>query len=175
MQRLITLYIYTSRCGCPQQFRGTFLSCGDCAPCQDRHAELTTLVSLCISICIYICIHNTYIYMYKFFYFDFKQILVLIPTIFLRHKISNSWKIIQLTNFWKINKIPMFLLYVYSRPSHKLTEWTVFQKIYDPPRVCVKLLGKSFPIKKRAMKLSYSSSDFSYLSIQFRLHLRQWS
>ena len=131
MQQLPALYMYTSRCGCPQQFRGTFLSCGDCAPCQDRHAELTTLVSLCISICIYIRIRNTYTYMYKFFYFDYKQILILIPTIFLRHEFSNSWKIIQLTNFWKINKIPMSWFLRILRPSHKLTDsWKISTKLF---------------------------------------------
>ena len=33
------IYTYTNRCGCPYTFRGTFLSYGDCAPCQDRHAD----------------------------------------------------------------------------------------------------------------------------------------
>lgn len=37
--KLPFIYMYTSRCGCPYTFRGTFLSCGDCAPCQDRHAD----------------------------------------------------------------------------------------------------------------------------------------
>ena len=42
------------------------------APCQDRHAELTTLEYICIYNRIHICIRNMYKYMYKFFYFDFK-------------------------------------------------------------------------------------------------------